>query len=148
VPAIATSFQFPWARDSHFSQSVRSDDLVVASGQAGFDDDGRLVGDGFEDQLRRAFRNLDRVFREQDSSLDGVLRLNTYLAGASQYEAFKAIRAEFLRPPYPASTAVVVGFDFPGMLCEIDAIAARGAIREPEPAPGAGVRAAGWPREP
>lgn len=123
MSAIANGPQFPWARDMHFSQSVRTDDLVVASGQA-----------GFEPQPRQAFRNLDRVLHEQGSSLDGVLRLYTYLSDASQYAAFKAIRAEFLRAPYPASTAVVIGCVFPGMLCEIDAIAARGAIREPEPA--------------
>ena len=133
MPAIVNSFQFPWAQGWHFSQSVRTDDLVVASGQAGFDDEGAFVGEGFEDQLRQAFRNLDRVLRLQGSSLDGVLRLNTYLSDASQYAAFKAIRAEFLTAPYPASTAVVVGFVFPGMLCEVDAIAVRGAVREAEP---------------
>ena len=135
MPAIANSFQFPWAQGWHFSQSVRTDDLVVASGQAGFDDQGAFVSEGFEDQLRQAFRNLDRVLRLQGSSLDGVLRLNTYLSDASQYAAFKMIRAEFLKAPYPASTAVVVGFVFPGMLCEVDAIAVRGAIREAEPGP-------------
>ncbi len=138
MPAIANSFQFPWARGWHFSQSVRTDDLVVASGQAGFDDEGAFVGEGFEDQLRQAFRNLDRVLRLQGSSLDGVLRLNTYLSDASQYAAFKTIRAEFLKAPYPASTAVVVGFVFPGMLCEVDAIAVRGAVREAEPEPDKG----------
>ncbi len=44
----------------------------------------------------------------------------TYLSDQSQYEAFKRIRGEFLTAPYPASTAVVVGFVFPGMLCEIE----------------------------
>lgn len=140
MPAIASAFQFPWAREMHFSQSVRTDDLVVAAGQAGFDDDGHIIGERFEDQLRQAFRNLDRVLREQGASLDGVLRLNTYLSDAAQYASFKAIRAEFLKPPYPASTAIVVGFVFPGMLCEIEAIAVRGAVREPEPAAGAAHR--------
>jgi 2-iminobutanoate/2-iminopropanoate deaminase len=136
MPAIASAFQFPWARGLHFSGSVRTDDIVVASGQAGFDDEGRLVGDDFASQLRQAFRNLDRVLREQGSSLDGMLRLNAYLSDRSQYAAFKEVRAEFLRAPYPASTAVVVGFVFDGMLCELDAIAARGAVREPEPGGG------------
>ena len=53
MPAIASGFQFPWARDMHFSQSVRTDDLVVASGQAGLDDDGRFVG------MRGAVRELE-----------------------------------------------------------------------------------------
>ncbi len=130
---LVSDFQFPWATGWAFSQSVRSGDLIVTAGQAGFDDDGRFVGEDFASQFRQAFRNLDRVLRTQGSSLDGVMRLNTYLSDISQYEAFKAIRAEFLTAPYPASTAVVVGFVFPGMLCEIEAIAVRGATRMPDP---------------
>ena len=132
MTAFVSSFQFPWAAGWHFSQAVRSGDLIVTAGQAGFDDDGRLVGDDFESQFRQAFRNLDRVLRTQGSSLDGVLRLNTYLSDAGQYEAFRRVRAEFLRAPYPASTAVVVGFVFPGMLCEIEAIAVRDGVRTPD----------------
>jgi 2-iminobutanoate/2-iminopropanoate deaminase len=130
-PALASRFTFDWARELQFSQSVRTGDLVITSGQAGTDDGGRLP-DAFEDQLRQAFRNLDRVLREQGSSLDGILRLNTYLADPGDYVAFKAIRGEFLRPPYPASTGVVVGFLIPGMRCELEAIAVRGAVREPD----------------
>src|SRR5487761_2706107 len=101
MPAIASGFQFPWAQGLQFSGSVRTDDLVVASGQAGFDDDGRLVGEDVESQLRQAFRNLDRVLREQGSSLDGALRIIASLSDASHYPAFKTVRAEFLHAPYP-----------------------------------------------
>jgi 2-iminobutanoate/2-iminopropanoate deaminase len=125
-------FQFPWAQGWHFSQAVRSGDLIVTAGCAGFDDDARFVGDDFESQFRQAFRNLQRVLESAGSSLDGVMRLNTYLSDQSQYDAFRRIRGEFLNPPYPASTAVVVGFVFPGMLCEIEAIAVRGAVRVPD----------------
>lgn len=138
MDARVSDFQFPWAAGWHFSQAVAAGDLIVTAGQAGFDDDGRFVGDDFEAQFRQAFRNLDRVLRTQGSSLDGVLRLNTYLSDAAQYEAFKRIRAEFLRPPYPASTAVVVGFVFPGMLCEIEAVAVRGGVRVPDGPDGPG----------
>ena len=127
--AKVSDFQFPWARGWAFSQAVRAGDVIVTAGQAGFDDDGNFVSDDFEGQFRQAFRNLDTVLRTQGSSLDGVMRLNTYLSDPSQYEAFKRIRAEFLTAPYPASTAVVVGFVFPGMLCEIEAIAVRGGRR-------------------
>jgi len=129
--ALTSRFHFGWTRDLQFSQSVRSGDLVITSGQTGMDDAGVLPA-AFEDQLRQAFRNLDRVLREQGSSLDGILRLNTYLGDAADYPAFKAIRGEFLRPPYPASTGVVVGFLIPGMRCELEAIAVRGAVREPD----------------
>ena len=124
-----SDFQFPWAQGWHFSQAVRAGDIIVTAGCAGFDDDAKFVGDDFPSQFRQAFRNLERVLHEAGSSLDGIMRLNTYLSDQSQYEDFKRIRGEFLRPPYPASTAVVVGFVFPGMLCEIEAIAVRGGVR-------------------
>jgi 2-iminobutanoate/2-iminopropanoate deaminase len=129
MSAKVSDFQFPWAQGWHFSQAVRAGDIVVTAGCAGFDDDARFVGDDFESQFRQAFANLSRVLESAGSSLGGVMRLNTYLSDPSQYEAFKRIRGEFLVAPYPASTAVVVGFVFPGMLCEIEAIAVRGAVR-------------------
>jgi 2-iminobutanoate/2-iminopropanoate deaminase len=121
-------FTFPWAAGYHFSQSVAEGDLVVASGQAGFHPDGTLA-DGFEGQLRLALENLDTVLQAQGASLDSVLRLTTYLADPAHYAAFKAIREEMIRAPYPASTAVVVGFVFPGMLVEVEAIASRRGSR-------------------
>jgi enamine deaminase RidA (YjgF/YER057c/UK114 family) len=120
-----------WAAGFHFSQAVAEGDLVVASGQAGFRDDGSLV-EGFEGQLRQALANLDAVLRAQGASLDSVLRLTTYLADAADYATFKAVREEVLTAPYPASTAVVVGFVFPGMLVEVEATASR---RGPRVAP-------------
>jgi 2-iminobutanoate/2-iminopropanoate deaminase len=134
MTAHVSDFQFTWATGWHFSQAVRAGDVIVTAGQAGFDDDGNLVSEEFEGQFRQAFRNLERVLGTQGATLDGVMRLNTYLSDPAQYEAFKRIRAEFLTAPYPASTAVVVGFVFPGMLCEIEAIAVRGGVREPDPA--------------
>jgi 2-iminobutanoate/2-iminopropanoate deaminase len=113
-----------WAAGYHFSQSVADGDLVVASGQGGFRDDGSLV-EGFEGQLRQALANLDAALQAQGASLASVLRLTTYLADAGDYATFKAVREELLAAPYPASTAVVVGFVFPGMRVEVEAIASR-----------------------
>lgn len=134
VKPQVTSFAFPWQGALHFSQSVRADDLVFSSGQAGFRAEGGLAGEDFETQCRQAFENLDRVFRAQGASLDSMVRLNAFFSDASQYAAFKAIRAEYLTAPYPASTAVVVGFVFPGMVVELEGIAVRGgAVREADP---------------
>lgn len=127
-----TSFAYPWQAGLHFAQSVRVDDLVFSSGQAGFRADGSLAGDDFESQCRQAFANLDEVLRGQGASLDSMVRLNAFFSDASQYAAFKGIRGELLREPYPASTAVVVGFVFPGMLVELEAVAVRGEARTPD----------------
>jgi 2-iminobutanoate/2-iminopropanoate deaminase len=123
-------FTFPWAASYQYSQSVAEGGLVIASGQAGFRPDGSLP-DGFEAQFRQALANVDEVLRAQGASLDSVLRLTTFLSSPDQYDAFKAVRGELLRPPYPASTAVIVGFVFPGMLVEVEAIASRRGERVP-----------------
>jgi 2-iminobutanoate/2-iminopropanoate deaminase len=119
-------FAFPWQGDLHFSQSVRVDDLVFSSGQAGFLPEGGLAGSDFESQCRRAFANLDEVLRGQGASIDSLVRLNAFFADAAHYADFRRIRADWLKPPYPASTAVVTGFVFPGMLVELEGIAVRG----------------------
>ena len=134
-----TPFTFPWSAGYHYSQSVAEGDLVVASGQGGFRADGSLP-EGFEAQFRQALANLDEVLQAQGASLESVLRLTTYLADAADYAAFKAVREEVLRPPYPASTAVVVGFVFPGMLVEVEAIASRRGDRVAAPEGSADAR--------
>jgi 2-iminobutanoate/2-iminopropanoate deaminase len=125
VSPRVTRFAFPWQGDLHFSQSVRTGDLVFSSGQAGFLPEGGLAGDDFESQCRQAFVNLDVVLREQGASIDSLVRLNAFFSDAAQYADFKRIRAEWLTPPYPASTAVVAGFVFPGMLVELEGVAVR-----------------------
>jgi 2-iminobutanoate/2-iminopropanoate deaminase len=52
-----------------------------------------------------------------------------YVANKDDYDAFKRVRAEVLAPPFPASTAVEATLLIDGMLVEIDAVAARGAVR-------------------
>ena len=83
VKPQVTRFAFPWQGALHFSQSVRADDLVFSSGQAGFMAEGGLAGDDFETQCRQAFDNLDQVFRAQGASLDSMVRLNAFFSDAA-----------------------------------------------------------------
>ena len=124
-----TTFEYPWQAGLHFAQSVRADELVFNSGQAGLTPDGELAGNDFTSQCRQAFSNLDEVLRAQGASIGSIIRLNAYFSDAARYADFKAIRAEWLKAPYPASTAVIVGFVFPGMLVELEAVAVRGDAR-------------------
>jgi enamine deaminase RidA (YjgF/YER057c/UK114 family) len=121
-------FQLPWATGLDFAASVSVGDLIFTSGQTGHRADGSLPGD-FEAQLRGAFNSLDAVLRADGGSLDTIVRLTTYLARAEDYAAFKRLRPELLRAPFPASTGVTVGMLLPGMLVELDAIAVRGEGR-------------------
>jgi enamine deaminase RidA (YjgF/YER057c/UK114 family) len=122
---------FPFAESWEFSQSVIADgELVFTSGHGGFGDDGNVVDPAdFEAQLRQAYANLARTLEGAGASLETVVKLTVYMARASDYETFKRVRHDTFSAPYPASTAVLAGFLFDGMLVEIDAVARVGENR-------------------
>jgi enamine deaminase RidA (YjgF/YER057c/UK114 family) len=116
---------FPWAEGYDFSQGVAAGQLLFTAGQGGFGADGAVVDpDSFEAQLRQAYANLRAVLEANGVSLDDVVKVTVYLLRRDDYEAFKRVRREVFRPPYPASTAILAGgFLFDGMLVELDAVA-------------------------
>jgi 2-iminobutanoate/2-iminopropanoate deaminase len=118
-----------WAESAQYSQTVRLGDLVFTAGQGGFGMDGRLVSGGFEEQLRQTFANLETVLTLQGASLSSVLKFTLYLTSGADYATFQQVRPEFFSAPWPASTAVIVEFPIPGLLVEIEAVAAVGEGR-------------------
>ncbi len=121
---------FPWAAEYQYAQSVLAEgELVFTAGQGGFGDDGTVVSDDPEAQIRQAFANVDLALQAGGASLDTIVKMTVFLADASLYDAFKRVRGELFAPPYPASTAIVAGgFLFDGMLVEIEAV---GRVAEP-----------------
>lgn len=116
---------FAWAVGAPYSQAVRVGDLVFTSGQGGFDADGELV-DGVEAQLRLALANLDGTLRSAGASLESLVKITVYLTDRADLDVWRAVRADVLSPPYPATTAVSTALLFDGMRCEIDAVAVAG----------------------
>ena len=118
-------------RRDEYSQSVlASGQLVFTAGQGGFGDDGAVVSDDAEHQIRTAFANVDLALQAGGASLETIVKMTVYLAQREDYEAFKRVRHEIFSAPYPASTAILAGgFLFDGMLVEIDAVARVGERR-------------------
>jgi enamine deaminase RidA (YjgF/YER057c/UK114 family) len=106
-----------------FSQGVRVGNTVWISGQVGIDKD-FAIGEGIEEQARRAFGNLSRVIREAGGSLRDIVEMVTYHTSMADMEAFAKVKAEFIPENYPAWTAVGVReLVLPGLLVEIRATA-------------------------
>ncbi len=122
---------FPFAETWEFSQSVVCDgELVFTAGQGGFGEDGSVVDpDDFEAQLRQAYANLSTTLEAVGASLDTVVKMTVFMARAEDYDTFKRVRHELFSPPFPASTAVLAGFLFDGMLVEMEAVARVGERR-------------------
>lgn len=108
------------------SQGIKLGQLLFVSGQAGYDNDGRIVEGGFRAQGEQAFSNLRRALEAGGSSLSHVVKVTIFVTDMpSHFQEVVALRRKFFKPPYPADTiAQVAALYHPDVLIEIEAIAA------------------------
>jgi enamine deaminase RidA (YjgF/YER057c/UK114 family) len=104
--------------DEHrYSAAIRTDDLLLVSGQVGSREDGFPEPD-FERQVQLAFDNLGAVLTAAGCTLEDIVDVTTFHTDpASQFDAVMFVRSKvFPQRPYPNWTAVGVnwlaGFDF------------------------------------
>jgi 2-iminobutanoate/2-iminopropanoate deaminase len=107
-----------------YSQAVKANGLVYTSGQIALDPaTGSLVDTSFDDQVHRAFRNLEAVLREAGSSFDRVLKATVYLIDLANFQALNTIYAHYFGDHKPARTTVGVKELPKGGAVEIDLVA-------------------------
>jgi len=99
---------------------------VFVSGQGSISPDGGLVGEGdIEAQATRVFENLRTVLERSGCGLDAVVKLTIYLTDITTLRDVMRIKEGFLPGPHPAATAIgVAGLALPGMMIEVEAVAA------------------------
>ena len=127
-----------WPSPTPYSQGLRCGPWVFVGGQAAFDEHGKVVGAGNRaDQTDLVMRYVSRVLEAAGACFDDVLKLNTYYchrAGAGALRDGAEPRSRWFSPPGPAWSEVPVDeLAWPGMLVEIEAIAAIGPRRGVEP---------------
>jgi 2-iminobutanoate/2-iminopropanoate deaminase len=90
-----------------FSPAIRAGDFVFVSGQASVDNDGNIVPDTFENEMRRSFLNLTRILAAAGLTLRHVVQLRSYVNDPDDLPAYNRIYKEYFQPPYPARTTIV-----------------------------------------
>jgi reactive intermediate/imine deaminase len=106
------------------SQAMKTGSLVFVSGQAGYDDDGKIVEGGFLEQGKQAFRNLERALHASGTSLDNVAKVTIFVTDMGEFENVVALRRQYFSEPYPADSIVEVRALYsPEAMIEIEAIA-------------------------
>ena len=116
-----------WQWDDNFplSQGLRIGNFLFLSGQIAVDAEGRVVGKGdLGAQTRQAFENMKTVLTQAGATFDNIVKMTTYFTSDIQnYEEYFAVRREYIKPPYPASTGVqVAALAFAGLMLEVEAI--------------------------
>jgi enamine deaminase RidA (YjgF/YER057c/UK114 family) len=117
-----------WQDQRGFSQAWKVDDgktVIFVSGQVSVAADGQPLHPGdFEAQTRLVFENLRSVLEGAGASLADVVKLGVYLTDMSRLPDFGRIKADFIKGPQPASTAVgVSALALPAFLIEVEATA-------------------------
>ncbi len=107
-----------------YSQAIRAETLVFASGQAGLDPNtGDLVTGGIEAQTRQVLTNIKNVLEAAGSGMDHVLKTTVFLIDMNDFPKMNAIYAEFFPRNPPARSTVAVAALPKAALVEIEAIA-------------------------
>lgn len=93
-----------------YSQGVviRGGNIVMISGQVPWDVNGKLVSEDFAAQTRQVFENLKNMLAAAGATFADVVKLTIFLKEREDFMVFKGIRAEYLRPPFPPTTLLVV----------------------------------------
>lgn len=109
-----------------YSQAIKTDDLVFASGQLGLLPESGELADGLEAQARQALVNLAAVLEAAGSSIDRVVKTTIFLVDMADFSTVNGIYAEsFVSEPPARSTVQVAALPLGGLV-EIEAIALTG----------------------
>ncbi len=117
---------YTWDSPFHYSQATVHNGVVYVSGQAALGADGSIVGENdFEAQAHQVFANLKTVLAAAGSDLSKVFKVNIYMTDMTNFPTIIECRETYFTKPYPADTTVeVTALAIPGLLLEIDVIAA------------------------
>lgn len=118
----------------HYAPARRAGDFVFLSGIVACSRQSQpLDAEGFREELRRVFRQIERLLQACETRLEDVVELQMFhvfgsaqlaLDKAGQLSAIAAVRDEFFAAPYPAAVELAVAELNPdGGLVEIKATA-------------------------
>lgn len=105
------NFGVPWEKDISFSQGawVRGGRLILLSGQAAIDDEGKVVGKGdMQLQVRAALEAVRRGLALAGATPADVVKVVYYTTDCRAFHKTQPLREAFFGKPYPAQTLVEV----------------------------------------
>lgn len=107
-----------------YSQAIRTETMVFASGQAGLDPNtGELVSGGIEAETRQVLTNIKNVLEAANTGMDFVVKTTVFLIDMNDFPKMNGIYAEFFPRTPPARSTVAVAALPKAARVEIEAIA-------------------------
>lgn len=106
------------------SPGVLSGNHVFVTGMTGSNRDGSMPDD-LDVQFRQVFEKIGSVLQEAGLGFGAIVEMTSYHLGlGDHFDGFNAIRAQYVKQPFPAWTAVeVAGLRREGAVVEIRVVA-------------------------
>ena len=106
-----------------YSQGIKSEGMVYASGQIGLDPASGTLLDGVEAQARQAFSNLSAILAAGGTTLENAVKISIFLADINDFAVVNKVMQELVPQPFPARSCFAVAALPKGALVEVEAIA-------------------------
>lgn len=108
-----------------YSWATRHGKLIFLAGTAAIGADGKLVGEGnIRTQTRATLENLKVAVTAAGGTLADIVKATVYLGDVSDYAGMNEVYRSYFPEGPPARATLITGFVVPGLLVEIEAIAA------------------------
>lgn len=106
-----------------YSQAIKTDMFVFASGQIGLDPETGELQEGLERQTEQVLSNIESVLQSSNSALDQVVKTTIFLTDIAHFAIVNTIYAKAFGNGPPARSTVAVAALPLGALVEIEVIA-------------------------
>lgn len=114
-----------WTASYSPAVAVSLGKMLFVSGQVAFDQEGNVVGKGdIVAQTRKIFENIRAILKKAGADFEDVVKTTYYITDVSQFPKVAALRSEYFKGTFPASTMVEVkGLVHKDLTLEIEVIA-------------------------
>jgi 2-iminobutanoate/2-iminopropanoate deaminase len=110
-----------------YSQAIRTDSFIFASGQVALDPaSGQLTGEDVRAQTCQAMENVKAVLEAAGTSLANVVKTTVFLTSMANFSAMNEVYGQYFGEAPPARSTVAVAELPRGALVEIEVLALRG----------------------
>ena len=108
-----------------YSQAIKTENLILCSGQLPIDPATGKMPEGIKEQTRQSLANVKAILAEEGLDINNVVKTTVLLADMSLFGEMNEVYGETFSQPYPGRSAFAVKALPMGALVEIEVIATR-----------------------